>query len=143
MKDWRKLIPANWKVVLMSLVVNTIVIVLVIVITPGIELVNYQFGAGYVELIAISLALLNTFIKPILQLLTIRLLFVTYGLVLIVTNALVLYLLAFIIRDLEIDSVLSALFGGIIMGLSSSFLDYLFGVTPPLGYSQALSEEAS
>ena len=143
MKDWRKLIPANWKVLLMSLVVNTIVIAVVIFITPGIKLVNYQFGTGNLEWIAIVLALLNTFVKPILQLLTIRLLFVTYGLVLIITNALILYLLAFLIPNLEIDNLLAALFGGIIMGLLGAFLEYLFGVTPPLGYTQALNEEAS
>jgi putative membrane protein len=141
MNDWRKRIRINlnWKLLLMSLIVNTITIANVVLLTPGIEIANYTHGLFI--FLAIGLGLLNTFVKPILQLITIRLLFFTYGLVLIVVNAAILYLLHAIFKTLVIDSIWAALLGGIFMGLISTFLDYIFGVTPPLGYVQTLQEE--
>ncbi|MCL4267851.1 MAG: phage holin family protein [Anaerolineae bacterium] len=139
MKNWRKLIPLNWKVVMMSLIVNSITLAIVILLMPGIALVNYRFGT--LVLLALGLGLLNTFVKPLLQLLTIRLLFVTYGLVLIIVNAAILWLMSVFFKSLVIDNLLAALLGGIVIGLLGSFLDYIFGVIPPLGYVQALREE--
>jgi putative membrane protein len=122
-----------------SLVVNTLVLAATVLLLPGIRIAAFRLGTFF--LLAIGLGLLQTFIKPILQLLTIRLLFVTYGLVLVVTNALLLWLLARFSDVLIIDSLLAALLGGIVIGLLGTFLDYLFGVIPPLGYGQALREE--
>jgi putative membrane protein len=102
-------------------------------------LTAFKFGTFLV--LAVGLGLLQVFIKPILQLITIRLLFVTYGLVLVVMNALLLWLLARFSDVLVIDSLLAALLGGFVIGVLGTFLDYLFGVIPPLGYGQALREE--
>ncbi|MBX3060844.1 MAG: phage holin family protein [Anaerolineae bacterium] len=139
MIDWRRFIPRNWKVVLVGLMVNAVSLAVVITFLPGIKLVNYRFGL--LLLMAAGLGLLEVFVKPLLQLLTIRLLFVTYGLVLIVVNAAILWLTSLIFKSLVIDSLFAALVGGIVVGLLSTFLDYLFGVIPPLGYVQALQEE--
>jgi putative membrane protein len=129
----------NWKVILVSLLVNTLVIAVTVLLLPGIRITAFRFGTFF--LLAIGLGLLQTFIKPILQLITIRLLFVTYGLVLVVMNALLLWLLSRFSDVLVIDSLLAALLGGFIIGILGTFLDYLFGVIPPLGYGQALREE--
>ena len=139
MVEWRKFIPRNWKVVLVGLLVNAVTLAVVILFMPGIELVNYRFGL--LLFIAAGLGLLEVFVKPLLQLLTIRLLFVTYGVVLILANAVILWLTSIFFKSLVINSLLAALVGGIIVGLLSSFLDYVFGVTPPLGYVQAIQEE--
>ena len=139
MVEWRKFIPRNWKVVLVGLLVNAVTLAVVILFMPGIELVNYRFGL--LLFIAAGLGLLEVFVKPLLQLLTIRLLFVTYGVVLILVNAVILWLTSIFFKSLVINSLLAALVGGIIVGLLSSFLDYVFGVTPPLGYVQAIQEE--
>jgi putative membrane protein len=91
--------------------------------------------------LAIGLGLLNTFIKPILQLLTIKLLFVTYGLILIVTNTIVLLLLNWLFPNLlEISSLWGAVFGAILIGLIGFFLDYMFGVIPPIGYESYMKD---
>lgn len=140
MIDWRRFTPRNWKVILVGLMVNAVSLAVVIVFLPGIDLVNYRFGL--LLFMAAGLGLLEVFVKPLLQLLTIRLLFVTYGVVLIVVNAAILWLTSLIFKSLIIESVLAALVGGIVIGLLSTFLDYLFGVIPPLGYVQALQEEA-
>lgn len=132
MKKWfRKRL--NWKVLLMSLLINMFAIGITAMILPGINLTDNRIQM--LALFAIFLGLLNTFVKPLLQLVTIRLLFITYGLVLIATNTLVLVILGGIFEgSIEIRSWVTAILGGIMIGLISIFLDYALGVIPPLGY---------
>jgi putative membrane protein len=130
----------NWKVALMSLMINMFAIATVAILLPGINI----FDTRLIVLIlaAVFLGLLNTFVKPLLQLITMRLLFMTYGLVLIATNTIILLLLGWLFNDtIEITGLLPAILGAILITLISVFLDYLLGVLPPLGYIQALREE--
>jgi putative membrane protein len=132
MKTWfRKRL--NWKVLLMSLLINMFAIGVTALILPGINIIDNRLEMLVV--FAVFLGLLNTFVKPLLQLVTIRLFFITYGLVLILTNTIVLLMLGGIFEgDIEIRSFPTAVLGGIMIGLISIFLDYAFGVIPPLGY---------
>lgn len=132
MQNWfRKRL--NWRVLVMSLLINMFAIGLTALILPGLKLIDNRFLV--LAVMAAVLGLLNTFIKPILQLLTIRLLFVTYGLILIVTNTVVLLLIGWIFPNrIEIQGIFTAILGGIMIGLIGMFLDYVFGVIPPLGY---------
>jgi putative membrane protein len=129
----------NWKVLLVSLLINMIAIGLTALILPGFDLVENKLYE--LALIAVALGLVNTFVKPILQLLTIRLLFVTYGLVLIVTNTIVLLLLGWLFPTwIEIQGLFTAILGGTLIGLISMFLDYIFGVNPPLSYQTNIDD---
>lgn len=129
----------NWKVLIMSLLANMIAIMVTAVILPGITILDRRLG--YIVLLAVTLGLLNTFIKPILQVITIRLLFVTYGLTLIVINTIVLLLLNWIFANFTISGILSAVLGAILISFIGAFLDYLLGVIPPIGYQQAVQEQ--
>jgi hypothetical protein len=61
------------------------------------------------------------------------LLFVSFGLVIVLINALVLYLLAFIVPNrFAVDSLLWALVGGFLVGILGNFLENLFGITLPI-----------
>ena len=129
----------NWKVLLMSLLINMVAIGLTALILPGFNLVENRLYE--LALIAVALGLVNTFVKPLLQLLTIRLLFVTYGLVLIVTNTIVLLLLGWLFPSwIEIRGLFTAILGGTLIGLISMFLDYVFGVNPPLSYQRSVDD---
>ena len=129
----------NWKVLLMSLLINMVAIGLTAVILPGFNLVENKLYE--LALIAMALGLVNTFVKPLLQLLTIRLLFVTYGLVLIATNTIVLLLLGWLFPSwIEIRGIFPAILGGLLIGLISMFLDYVFGVNPPLSYQTSIED---
>ncbi len=129
----------NWKVLLMSLLINMVAIGLTALILPGFDLVENKLYE--LALIAMALGLMNTFVKPVLQLLTIRLLFVTYGLVLIVTNTIVLLLLDWLFPTwIEVRGLFTAIAGGILIGLISMFLDYVFGVNPPLSYQTSIDD---
>ena len=138
MQSWFRM-RLNWKVLLMSLLINMIAISLAAVISPGLNLVENRLYE--LALIAVALGLVNTFVKPLLQLLTIRLLFVTYGLVLIVTNTIVLLLLGWLFPNwIEISGLFPAVIGGTLIGLISMFLDYVFGVNPPLSYQLSVDD---
>jgi len=132
----------NWKVLLMSLLINMVAIGLTALILPGFVLIDNRLLV--LAIIAAALGLLNTFIKPLLQLLTIRLLFVTYGLVLIITNTIVLLLLGWLFPNrIQIQGLFTAIIGGILIGLISMFLDYVFGVNPPLSYQMNIDDSDS
>ena len=131
---------SNWKVLLMSLLVNMAAITLTAILLPGMHILDRRLSTFI--LLAVVLGLLNTLVKPIFQLLTIRLVFITYGVNVIIINAILLYILDWIFRDsFDVAGLLTAILGAILIWSISMFLDYVLGVLPPLGYMQALREE--
>ena len=82
---------------------------------PGIE-VNSIWTA---LLACIIIALINTFIKPVLQFITLPINFLTVGLFSFVLNALLLMLAGWITPGLEVEGFLSALLGSIVLSLFS------------------------
>ena len=130
----------NWKVVLMGLLINMVSIAVAAILLPGITVVEQRLITFV--LLGITLGVLNTVVKPILQLLTIRLLFITYGINVIIINTIMLLLLGWIFGPaFEVSGLFTAILGAIIISTLSTFLDYVFGVLPPLGYMQVLREE--
>jgi putative membrane protein len=131
---------SNWKVLLMGLLVNMVSITLTALLLPGINILDRRLSTFI--LLAVVLGLLNTLVKPIFQLLTIRLVFITYGVNIIIVNTILLMILDWIFRDtFEVAGLLWAVLGAILIWSISMFLDYVLGVMPPLGYMQALREE--
>ena len=121
----------NWKLILMRVVVNGLAIALTAWLLAGIDvadplLVNFLLmGAVF--------GLLNAFVKPAIQFLTLSLLFVTYGLVIILINTVMLLLLEFVFTGiLLIENIWWAIAGGILIGLLGLFLENLLGLTPPI-----------
>jgi putative membrane protein len=119
----------NWRIILVRILVNAVTLV-VLAILPGIKFVDPSLGK--LLLMALALGLINAFVKPILQFLTLSFLFVTYGFVLILINALVLLLLARLFESYQLASIWAALLGGALIGLISSVLESFFGVAPPI-----------
>jgi len=131
---------SNWKVLLMGMLVNMVSITVTALLLPGITITNLRLSTFI--LLAVVLGLLNTLVKPIFQLLTIRLVFITYGVNIIIVNTILLLILDWIFRDtFEVEGLLWAVLGAILIWSIGMFLDYVLGVVPPLGYMQALQEE--
>jgi putative membrane protein len=131
---------SNWKVLLMGLLVNMVSITVTALLLPGIDILDRRLSTFI--LLAVVLGLLNTLVKPIFQLLTIRLVFITYGVNIIIVNTILLLILDWIFRDtFEVKGLLTAILGAILIWSIGMFLDYVLGVVPPLGYMQALQEE--
>jgi putative membrane protein len=121
----------NWKLMLMRVVVNGLAIALTAWLLPGMDVVVPKL-LNFLLLGAVF-GLLNAFVKPIIQFLTLSLLFVTYGLVIILINTVMLLILEFIFTDiLLIENIWWAIAGGFLIGLLGIFLENLLGLTPPI-----------
>lgn len=121
----------NWKVILIRFVVNAVALLITVFLVPYVRFVDWQFGN--VILLALGLGILNALIKPILQFLTLNFIFVTYGLIVVFINTVVLYLLAFLFsRRFAVDSFFWAIVAAILLGLLSSLLENLLGATLPI-----------
>ena len=77
--------------------------------------------------------ILNAFLRPVLQFFTLPLIFVTGGFILVIINAIMLWVLELILSDLiQFDSFLVILFAALLVGFFVLVLESLFGVTPPI-----------
>lgn len=85
-------------------------------IIPGIRVENF-FGAMFV---CVILALINTFIKPFLQVLTLPISIITFGLFTLILNAFLLMFASWVTPGFYVDGFLSALFGSILLSLFAS-----------------------
>ena len=77
-------------------------------------------------IVALVLALLNTFLKPILVILTIPITIITLGLFLLVINMIIVMLAAFLIDGFTVDGWLYALLFSLIVSLVTYILDAIF-----------------
>ena len=84
-------------------------------VIPGIEVSSF-WSAMFS---CVIIALINTFVKPVLQLVTLPINFLTVGLFSFVLNALLLMLAGWITPGLEVEGFLSALLGSIVLSLFS------------------------
>ena len=79
-----------------------------------------------VIIMAIALGFLNTFLKPILKILTIPVTILSLGLFLLVINAFIVKLADYFIVGLEIRSWLTALYFSIILSIGQFVLNAIF-----------------
>jgi putative membrane protein len=131
MKSSRFLRQLNWRFLLVRTVVNAIALAGTAAIVPRIYYLDRTLWSWL--LTAIMLGVLNALLKPALQFLTLQFIFVTYGLVVVLVNALLLWLLSLIFPNrFAVDSFVWLLLGGLVLGTLSSFLESLMGLTMPI-----------
>jgi len=121
----------NWRFLLVRFLVNAIAVAITAAVTPKIYFVDRSIVSWV--LITVMLGVLNALLKPVLQFLTLQFIFVTYGLVVVLVNALLLWLLSFLFpARFAVNNVWWALLGGLVLGVTSSFLESLLGLTMPI-----------
>ena len=121
----------NWRMMLMRILVNMLALSFTALVVPQIYFVSRSLLAWLA--LAVGLGILNAVIKPVVQFLALRFIFVTVGLVLVVINAIILYMLSWLMPDqFAVDSLLWAVVGGLVLGLVSAFLENLLGLSPPI-----------
>jgi len=86
---------------------------------PGIE-VNDFWTAIWVALL---LGLLNTILKPVLQLISLPLIVFTLGLFLLAINAIILMFVGELVDGFKVDGFWSAVLGSIVISLVSYLID--------------------
>jgi putative membrane protein len=84
-------------------------------------------GTGTALIVALVLGLLNSFIKPVLIILTIPITIFTLGLFLLVINILIVMWAADLVRGFSVDGWFTALIFSLVVSLVSSFIEALIG----------------
>jgi putative membrane protein len=121
----------NWRMLVVRILVSMLSLLITVAILPNIYFVDRRVIVWIV--LSLVLGLLNAFVKPIIAFLTLRFIFATGGLVLALINAIILWLLTWLFPTLlRVDTVLAALLGGLVLGLSAAFLEALLGANPPI-----------
>lgn len=105
--------------ILISLILNAFALLATAYIVPGFHVANFTTAI----LAAIVLGVVNTFIKPILNLIALPLTVVTLGLFSFVINAVVLFIAAAVVKGLTIDGWVPAILGAIVLSIVSTFLN--------------------
>ena len=95
-------------------VIYSLIIIFVAWIVPGITVENFLTAM----FVCVVIALINTFIKPFLQLISLPITILTFGLFSFVINALMLMLAGWVTPGFEVEGFLSALLGSIILSLA-------------------------
>lgn len=95
--------------------INALCLLAVAHLVPGVHVVN--FTAALIA--AVVLGLVNTFIKPVLSLLTLPVTILTLGLFSFVLNALMFGLAAYFLSGFNVDGFWAALIGAVVFGVLS------------------------
>jgi putative membrane protein len=107
---------------LVRMLITAISLWLAALIVPGMELA----GAGTVLGAALLLGIVNAFVRPVVILLTLPLTILTLGLFLLVVNAMMLGLVAYVFEGFSLGGLGSAIFGAIFVSffswLASAFI---------------------
>lgn len=100
---------------LLSLVITTFII-------PGIKIAN--LSSAFVAALVISM--INVFIKPVLQLISLPLNILTLGLFSLLVNGFLFLLASWIVPGFSIINLWWAILAAVVYSLISAFLSYLF-----------------
>ena len=135
-----KLHKVPWRVTAGRVVVNAVALALVVAILPGIQEYAAHPVLGYLFLGAVF-GLLNAFLKPAIQFLAFPLLLGSMGLVVVLVDVLVFWLLTRLTPLLRTTGPLWArplwvLLAGVLLGLLSGVLDNILGLVPPISSDQ-------
>tara|TARA_R110002124_G_scaffold262519_1_gene428656 strand:+ start:1000 stop:1335 length:336 start_codon:yes stop_codon:yes gene_type:complete len=103
---------------IIRLLISTLAILVAANVVPGV----YVESTVTAVIVAIVLGLLNTFIRPVLQILALPVTILTLGLFYFVVNVFIILIGAYLVDGFSIDGFISALFFGLIMTIVSSVL---------------------
>ena len=106
---------------LLKLLINTVAILITTYLLAGIQL----GGIGVAVVVAIVLAIVNILIKPLLIIFTLPVTVITLGLFLLVINALMIMLTAWLVPGFEVDNFWWALLFSILLAIINWFLNLL------------------
>lgn len=107
--------------VLGKVIINIVALLVVDYLIPGFSLANLSSTI----VAAIVIGIINTFIRPVIQLLALPFSIVTLGIVAFLINVLLLMLAATIVPGFEIDSFVTAAVSSILLALVNMFLHRL------------------
>ena len=106
---------------LIRFTVTALAVFLATSIVPGIEAQSLSAGIAAV----LVLSFLNAIVRPILYLFSLPFILLTLGLFMVLVNALLLHLVAFLVKGFVVDGFWPAVFGALLISVVSSLLNLL------------------
>ena len=107
---------------IIKLLINALAVFIIANLLNGVD-VNGYMGA---IIVAVVLAILDVFVKPLLVILTLPVTILTLGLFLLVVNALIILLASEIVSGFRVDSIWIAILFSILLSILESVLHTLF-----------------
>ncbi len=107
------------KGLLIRFVVTGVAVLLAAQIVPGIRVDGFSAGVAAV----IVFSLLNAVVRPILYLLSLPLIVVTLGLFIVVINALLLQLVAWLVKGFVVEGFWPSVWGALLISVVSTILN--------------------
>lgn len=121
----------NWRLLLVRTITSGVAVVATVFLVPGLSFQHWRHGEFL--LVGLVFGLLTAWVKPVLQFAALRYVVVSYGLVLILVNAVLLWLLSLLLGHLiHARDLVAVLLGGVVVGVVGMLLDAIAGVTPPI-----------
>ncbi len=137
---WTLLRQFRPKLVAARLVVSFLAVAATVSIFPRIT-IRGEFWI-WCAILGAVFGLLNAFVKPVLQALVIRYLFLSYGLILILINMATFWLLDVLTGNhLDIETFWDLLGGSLVIAILATLISTLIGATPPIVDYQAGPEQ--
>ena len=129
---------------LVKILINAVAVYVAVLVVPQIsfpaadKLLSFEGNWWHVVVVALILALVNSYVKPILRVLSLPITLISLGLFALVLNALLLLLVAFLAGQLDVDfaiggfppsltadALVGALLGSIVISIVSIVLGML------------------
>lgn len=105
----------------MRLVINVFALYVVEYLVPGFKLDSLWAAT----VAAVVIGITNTFIRPVLQIITLPISIATFGIFAIFINVVLLYTASLLVPGFEIVNFTNAIFASIVLSLVSWFLSHL------------------
>lgn len=103
------------------LLVNTVALMVTSYVVPGVGFDDYLS----MVVAAIVIGAINTFIKPVVKLLTLPITFVTLGLFSFVLNVAFFFLASYLTPGFTVEGLIPAIIGSLVLSIVSTFLGML------------------
>lgn len=99
---------------LVQIALNGVAVLIAAYLVPGIV---YSGGLPQLLLVGLALGVLNLIVKPIVAFFSFPLIVLTLGLFYLVINGLMLYLVAWLMPELQVQGCGAAILGGLVIAL--------------------------
>ena len=106
---------------LVRLLINAVAVLICAYFIPGVTVDGFVSALW----VAVALAILNTFLKPILMLISFPINLITFGLFTIIVNTIIILLADYLVPGLTIETFWLAVLFGIVLTIVSGILDNL------------------
>ena len=103
-----------------QLLINAAALYVAVLVVDGLDF-NFDREGAWLEFILVALifGLVNTFLKPILRLLTLPITIVTLGLFLLIVNAAMIGLVAMLLSGFQVHGLIPGVLAAIVTGVTS------------------------